>query len=163
LAASLFLLSYFTNISYNSPMKITIDNQTDFPIPLDRFESIARPLTNREIELIICDNPTIQKLNSEYRSKNHPTDVLSFPLEGDIDKLPLGSIVISSDMIEQKAKEFRHTPQEESILLFIHGLLHLLGYDHETDDGEMRAEEERLIHQFNLPESLIVRIEKEKE
>ncbi len=144
-------------------MKITIDNQTDFLIPLDRFESIARSLTKREIELIICDNPTIQKLNSEYRSKNHPTDVLSFPLEGDIDKFPLGSILISSDMINQKAKEFGHTVEEESILLFIHGLLHLLGYDHETDKGEMRAEEKRIIHQFNLPKSLIVRTEKEEE
>jgi len=144
-------------------MLIKAENQTGFPLPIEKLEAIAQSLTNREIELVVCDNAAIQKLNAAYRSKDYPTDVLSFPLEGDFDTLPLGSLVISSDMIYQRARELGHTPQEESILLFIHGLLHLLGYDHECDNGEMRAYEERLIRSFDLPESLIVRTEKHEE
>ncbi len=141
-------------------MSITIENQTDFPLPINELEMIAKTLTGREIELIICDDDTIKKINAEYRSKNAPTDVLSFPLEGDFDMLPLGSVVISSDKVYQKAEQLGHTPEQESILLFIHGLLHLLGYDHEVDHGEMRAREAELIEAFNLPKSLIVRTEK---
>ena len=57
----------------------------------------------------------------------------------------------------QKAKEFGHSEANELKLLYIHALLHLLGYDHEIDSGEHRKEEERLINKFNLPSSLIVR------
>ena len=141
-------------------MEITVENQTGFPLPIDMFKTIAESLTEREIELIICDNSTIKEINAEFRSKNSPTDVLSFPLEGDFDTLPLGSIVMSSELIIQKAEELGHTPREESILLFIHGLLHLLGYDHEVDNGEMRAYEAELIEAYDLPKSLIVRTEK---
>jgi len=141
-------------------MTITLENQTDFLLPMDQLEIIAERLTSREIELIICDDAAIKKINAEYRSKNTPTDVLSFPLEGDFDMLPLGSIVISSDRILQTAEQLGHTAQEESILLFIHGLLHLLGYDHEVDNGEMRSLEKELIEVFDLPLSLIVRTEK---
>ena len=141
-------------------MSITIDNQTDFRVPIDKLEAIADKFTEREIELVLCDNQTIKELNAAYRSKNHPTDVLSFPLDGSFEKQPLGSIVISSEKIEEKSRLLGHTPQEESLLLFIHGLLHLLGYDHETDDGEMRSKERELIRELNLPESLIVRTEK---
>jgi probable rRNA maturation factor len=144
-------------------MKISIENQTDLSLPIDRFEAIAQTLTEREIELVICNNDTIQQLNAEYRSKNKPTDVFCFPLEGDFDTLPLGSIVMSSDIIRQKADEFEHSPQDESTLLFIHGLLHLLGYDHEVDQGEMRAREAELIETFDLPKSLIIRTKKEEE
>lgn len=140
-------------------MSITVENQTDFPLPINELETIAKSLTGREIELIICDNMEIEKINTEYRSKNTPTDVLSFPLEGDFDMLPLGSIVMSSEMVIQKAEQLGHTPQQESILLFIHGLLHLLGYDHEVDCGEMRARETELIELFHLPKSLIIRTE----
>ena len=60
----------------------------------------------------------------------------------------------------KKSKELGHTPQDELALLFIHGLLHLLGYDHECDNGEMRAKEEELIKKFDLPESLIIRTDR---
>lgn len=141
-------------------MSITVENQTDFSLPINELEAIAKTLTDREIELIICDDDAIKKINAEYRSKNAPTDVLSFPLEGDFGMLPLGSIVISSDRVYDKAEQLGHTPEQESILLFIHGLLHLLGYDHEVDNGEMRAREAELIKAFDLPKSLIVRTEK---
>ncbi len=141
-------------------MSIAIENQTGLPLPIETLEAIAASLIHREIELIVCDNNTIRQMNATYRTIDRPTDVLSFPLEGDFDALPLGSIVMSSELITQKAEELGHTPQEESILLFIHGLLHLLGYDHEVDNGEMRAREAELIEAFDLPRSLIVRTEK---
>lgn len=144
-------------------MMIKIENQTDFPLPIETLERVARSLTDREIELVVCGDDAIRKLNALHRSKDHPTDVLSFPLEGDFKMMPLGSIVISSDTIHRKAEELGHTAQEESILLFLHGLLHLLGYDHECDRGEMRAREEAVIRSFGLPDSLIVRTEKEEE
>ena len=62
-----------------------------------------------------------------------------------------------NEYVEQKAKEYNHSINDEFTLLFIHGLLHLLGFDHEVDEGEHRSKEEELIKQFNLPNSLIVR------
>jgi len=67
--------------------------------------------------------------------------------------------VISAEYVQKGAQHFGHSCDDELALLFIHGLLHLLGYDHETDQGEMRAKEEALIKNFNLPKSLIVRTE----
>ena len=143
---------------------IDLDNQTDLNIELSKLEKIADALTNREIELIITDDETMQSLNSEHRGKASSTDVLSFPLETpfteqSIFDMPLGSIVISKSYVIKKSQELGHTLQDELSLLFIHGMLHLLGFDHETDDGEMRAREKELIEQFDLPQSLIVRTE----
>lgn len=138
---------------------LTIENETTLPINIERLERIANNLTTREIDLTICDNNMIRQYNREYRHKDKPTDVLSFPVEGDFEHLPLGSIVISADYVIQLSQELGHTQEDELSLLFIHGLLHLLGYDHESDNGEMRAKEEALIQQFNLPKSLIIRME----
>ncbi len=143
---------------------IDLDNQTDTTIPIDLLEKIAQSLTIREIELIATDNKTIQTLNKEYRSKDKATDVLSFPIESDFGKesmpsIPLGSIVVSIDLIKERSIEFGHTIEDELSLLFIHGLLHLLGFDHEVDNGEMRKREKEIIETFNLPSSLIVRTE----
>jgi len=138
-------------------MLISIENQTTFDTPLSELEKIASALTSKEIELIITDAPTIQEMNASYRFKDMPTDVLSFPIEGRFEGVPLGSIVICVDFIYEKAELLGHTPEQECQLLFIHGVLHLLGFDHESDNGEMREEEEVLIKKFNLPDSLIVR------
>jgi probable rRNA maturation factor len=136
---------------------IELDNQTDLIVDIDMLERIAAELTEAPIELLITDNDTIQELNATYRQKDKPTDVLSFPVEQEIPGMPLGSIVISEAFVNQRAVEFGHMPKDELALLFIHGLLHLLGYDHEVDNDEMRKKEEQLIKQFELPESLIVR------
>lgn len=137
---------------------ITLENKTDLKIDLDFLESIASLLSEKEIELVVVDKKEMQQINLEQRGVDKTTDVLSFPLE-DIPHFPLGSIVINSDMIKEKAKELNHKEKEELALLFIHGLLHLLGYDHEIDNGEMREKEKELIEKFNLPKSLIVRTE----
>lgn len=136
---------------------IDIENNTSFNINTSLLEDITSSLTPKDIELIIVENEEIQELNKEHRNIDKATDVLSFPLEFDIPNMPLGSIVISIDFVEEKAKEYGHTQEEEFCLLFIHGLLHLLGFDHEIDSGEHRTKEEELIKQFNLPNSLIVR------
>ncbi len=141
---------------------IDLENQTNLSINIDGLEKIAQSLTIKKIELIITDNKTIQKLNQEHREKDKPTDVLSFPIdtpftEQSIFGMPLGSIVISADLVKQKADEFGHTIQDELSLLFIHGLLHLLGFDHERDEGEMRVREKEIIEAFDLPSSLIIR------
>ncbi len=140
-------------------MLIELNNETTLHIDTEPLEQIASALTDRPIELIVTNNQEIQKLNQAHRQKEKPTDVLSFPLEAQMPHAPLGSIVISEDFVRTKATEYGHTPQEELTLLFIHGLLHLLGFDHECDDGQMRKEEERLIKSWNLPESLIIRTE----
>jgi len=136
---------------------IDLDNHTDFKINIEILETILQSLTKKEIELIIVNNDEIQTLNKEHRNIDKATDVLSFPLEFDMPNMPLGSIVISVDYVEQKAKEYNHSCNDELTLLFIHGLLHLLGFDHEVDEGEHRAKEEGLIQEFKLPNSLIVR------
>jgi len=138
---------------------IVLENITDLIVPIDHLEKIADYLTEKDVELILCDNEFIQFLNSMHRRKEDPTDVLSFPIRGNREHEPAGSIVISMDKVKEKAIELDHTEQDELTLLFIHGLLHLIGYDHEKDDGEMREMEEKLIWRFDLPKSLIVRTE----
>jgi len=120
------------------------------------LNQISLEVTNKDVELIICNNSYIQKLNLKFRNKDIPTDVLSFPFEN-MPNAPLGIIVISVDFINEKSKELNHSFDEELALLFIHGLLHLVGYDHEKDNGEHRSKEEEIIKQFNLPSSLIAR------
>ena len=136
---------------------IDLDNTTEFLIDTASLEKIAESLTKKDIELIVVKNDEIQELNKEHRKIDKATDVLSFPMDFDFPNMPLGSIVISTDFVDEKAKEYGHTFNEEFSLLFIHGILHLLGYDHEVDNGEHRAKEEELIKEFNLPDSLIIR------
>ncbi len=136
---------------------IDIENNTSFDINTSLLNDISSSLTSKDIELLIVHNEEIQELNKQHRKIDKATDVLSFPLEFDMPNMPLGSVVISIDFVEEKSKEYGHTKEEEFSLLFIHGLLHLLGFDHEVDDGEHREKEEELIKQFDLPNSLIVR------
>lgn len=135
---------------------IELDNRTSLEVDESFLNSIALTLSDREIELIITSNEEIREINAQNRGIDKDTDVLSFPYE-EMPMTPLGSIVISSSYVQTKAQEFGHKNSDELSLLFIHGLLHILGYDHEVDSGEMRAEEARLIEEFKLPKSLIIR------
>ena len=143
---------------------IDLDNQTDLSLDLSKLEKIADALSTKEVELLIVDDETMQSLNAEHRGKEAVTDVLSFPMEAPFTEqsifgMPLGSIIIAASFVKEKATFLGHSEQDELSLLFIHGMLHLLGFDHEKDDGEMRAREKVLIIQFDLPKSLIVRTE----
>lgn len=135
---------------------ITLDNQTGTKINLELLELITQEYTQKEVELVIVRSQTMQDINKEHRDKDETTDVLSFPLE-DFPHFPLGSIVINSDLALERANEFEHDIKDEITLLFVHGFLHLKGFDHEKDCGEMREEEKKIIEKFNLPSSLIVR------
>lgn len=137
---------------------IEIENKTSLDFDVALLEKITTSLSDKDVELIITNNEEIQSINKLHRDIDAPTDVLSFPYE-DMPHAPLGSIVISADFVTQKAQELGHSTQDELTLLYIHGLLHILGYDHETDSGEMRAMEQKLIEKFHLPQSLIVRTE----
>jgi len=138
-----------------TPM-IDISNETNLNIPLDIITKITKSLTSKDIDLLVTTNESIKEINLEYRNINKPTDVLSFPFE-ESELMPLGSLVISSEYVSKVSKELGHKEDEEFCLLYIHGLLHLLGFDHEVDEGQMRLKEEELIKKFLLPKSLIVR------
>jgi probable rRNA maturation factor len=138
---------------------IDFENQTDLEINLDDIKEIIKYITDKEFELIVVNNEMIQSLNKEYRNIDKPTDVLSFPLDVSCPGMPIGSIIISADYVKNGADKFGHTELDEFKLLLIHGLLHLIGYDHEQDNGEMREKEKEIIEKFNLPKSLIVRVE----
>lgn len=135
---------------------INIDNQTKVDLDLEVLNQISHEYTDKDIELLIINSEDMREINLEQRQIDKTTDVLSFPLE-DFPHFPLGSIVINSDLAKMKAEELEHKTTDEITLLFIHGFLHLLGYDHECDNGEMRKEEKKIIKKYNLPKSLIVR------
>lgn len=139
---------------------IEFDNRTGIDIDISTLQKITDTLTEKDVELILTDNTEIKDINAKFRALDKPTDVLSFPYEP-MPMSPLGSIVISADYVNSGAEIYSHKPEEEMALLFIHGLLHLLGFDHETDNGEMRQKEREIIEQFLLPSSLIVRTQKE--
>jgi len=135
---------------------IELDNKTSLNIDINSLQDIANSLSDKDIELIITDEKEMQEINKIHRNIDRSTDVLSFPYE-DMPMGPLGSIVISSLHVENLARELKHSINDEIALLFTHGLLHILGYDHEVDNGEMREKEEEIIKKFKLPKSLIVR------
>ena len=137
---------------------LLIENESNTPLHVEILEQICAEHTPKEVELIIIDGKSMHKLNLEQRGMNKTTDVLSFPVD-DFPHAPLGSIVINYELAASKAQELGHSVEEETTLLFIHGMLHLLGFDHEVDNGEMRVQEEAWIKQYNLPASLIVRTE----
>ena len=139
---------------------IVFENNTNDKVDLTLIQKISLELSNKEIELIFTDNVEMRDINLNTRGFDKATDVLSFPYD-EMPNVPLGSIVISSNFVEEKSKLYKHSFEDEFALLFIHGLLHLLGYDHEKDNGEHRNKEEELINKFNLPKSLIIRTEEE--
>lgn len=120
------------------------------------FRAYSKFLSSKDVELVFVESKEMQEINLEQRKQDKTTDVLSFHLKISM-SLPLGSVVINIDLAKQKAKELGHSFEEEVSLLFIHAMLHLLGFDHEVDNGEMREKEKELIEHFNLPKSLIIR------
>lgn len=98
---------------------------------------------------------TLRRLNREFLQKNYATDVLSFP--SGLEKGSLGDIAISVLRAAEQAKEFGHSLAIELRVLMLHGVLHLCGFDHENDRGEMRRVEMRWRRAFGLPNGLIER------
>ena len=92
----------------------------------------------------LTSDAELRRLNRTFRGKDKPTDVLSFPGERTADGYHVGDIVISVPTARRQAAEAGHGLQRELQILLLHGLLHCLGYDHETDDGAMERRERRL-------------------
>ncbi|MBI5887508.1 MAG: rRNA maturation RNase YbeY [Deltaproteobacteria bacterium] len=100
---------------------------------------------NAEVSVLITGNDGIQSLNKKFRRMDRPTDVLSFPMN---DADMLGDVVMSKDKVISQSKEFNVSADEELARLFIHGILHLLGFDHVkggTQAKKMKAKEEELL------------------
>lgn len=119
------------------------------------MESEELPLTNEcELSILITDDSEIQKLNKQYRDKDKPTDVLSFSMiEGLDDPQPiLGDIVISFETAERQAQEYQVNLYQELLRLLIHGILHLVGFEHENVSEqvaqEMKDTEDKLYQRY---------------
>ena len=120
------------------------------------LEQIADFLGAGDVEIVFVNDDEMRKINHEHRGIDKATDVLSFPYEQVVGGL-MGSVVISTDTANRVASELGHSIECEIALLFLHGILHILGYDHEIDDGQMRGKEKEVIEHFSLPDSLIIR------
>jgi len=110
-----------------------------------------------EVTVLLTTDATIRKLNRQFRGKNQATDVLSFPAEGiGVEKIA-GDLAISVPAALKQAVDQGHSLATEIKVLILHGLLHLAGYDHETDEGKMARRERLLRARLNLPQGLIER------
>ncbi|NLN41469.1 MAG: rRNA maturation RNase YbeY [Clostridiales bacterium] len=157
----------------NNQDKIEITQDTEKLI----YNSIKKVLDIEEfhlkamVDIILVDNQDIRKINSEYRGVDKATDVLSFPIldlksgqksldvntfNNDIDPdsgaIILGDIIVSMEKVKEQAEEYGHSFERELGFLIVHGMLHLLGYDHMTEDdrNKMRSKEEAVLKALNL-------------
>jgi probable rRNA maturation factor len=110
-----------------------------------------------EVEVLLADDPTLRRLNKSFRGKNKPTDVLSFPTPAEIAHTHAGDLAISLETAARQAAAYCHSLRDEVKILLLHGLLHLSGLDHETDNGEMAAREATLRTKLKLSNTLIER------
>ncbi len=134
-------------------MKILYTDEMNCCLSYEFFTTVAEAVFNEldmsnneyEISLLITDDETIRQYNKEYRNKDMETDVLSFPMEDDV---MLGDIAVSFDTAKRQAEEAEINIDREVAFLFIHGLLHLLGYDHEIseeDEAKMFVLQEKIL------------------
>jgi len=135
------------------------------PLDLTAFERLAGFVLDREeapdaveLSIAVVTLEEISELNLRYRGKEGPTDVLSFPCDDPCsvaepdEPVAIGDVVVAPEIAEAQAVEFGHTVEEELNLLLVHGVLHLLGYDHETDEDAavMQARERLLLEAWSV-------------
>ena len=118
------------------------------------LQSVAPARARGTITVAVVSDGRVRELNRRYLRKNTPTDVLSFPAD---EPGELGDVLIALGVAKRQAVAAGHSLNTELRVLALHGLLHLLGYDHERDDGEMRRLERRLRLKGGLREGLIER------
>lgn len=126
---------------------------------LTRFLNRARLAVGLRgaVDVLLTGDSTLRQLNKSFRGKNKPTDVLSFLAPTEFAKIHAGDLAISLETATRQAETYGHPVAEEIKILLLHGLLHLSGEDHETDDGEMATREATLRLQLRLPTTLIER------
>ena len=126
---------------------VLLNRQKARPVSAPRLRRVLREAAQAlrvrgELSLVLAGDGLLRRLNREFRGKDKPTDVLSFP--GDGGEAGLGDIVISVAKAERNARRFGRTLPQELDVLALHGFLHVLGYDHEADGGAMDRLEGRL-------------------
>lgn len=158
-------------------MSVLIDNRQNIIKITPDVEAFVNKIINAvlefenfdsdyEVSISFVDNVEIKELNRQYRSIDAPTDVLSFPLlefdrnnneviKKDVvvdTEIPLGDIVISTEKVIEQAKEYGHSQDRELAFLLVHGMLHLLGYDHiqESDEKIMFKKQEEILNLLNI-------------
>lgn len=139
-------------------IKIEINNQQDLLEVDDDLYTLLQKIAEEtarlegydqgEISFALVDNEKIQMLNKRYRQIDRPTDVLSFPMDEEV----WGDVIISVEQAKNQACDYGHSLERELGYLAVHGILHLLGYDHNSpgEKEEMRQKEERVLSKFNL-------------
>ena len=162
------MISTYGRINFQEIMELDFINNG--PIKYDCYEGIFCSLAHKVfdylkidtdylVDVSIVDNKTIHKINKEYRNVDRPTDVISFAFFDDVNEksLPgvpssLGEIIISFEKAEEQAVQYNHSVKREFSFLFVHGMLHLLGYDHMEDEEKkrMRKREEEILGSLNI-------------
>lgn len=143
---------------FNSLNEFNIYNETSYNLDEEikyikriiKYALKCERVKNSEFNIILVDNKRIRKINKEYRDKDKETDVISFALEDNekikLENRVLGDIYISVDKARSQAKEYNHSDIREFCFLSVHGLLHLLGYDHiQKQDEEVMFGKQELI------------------
>jgi probable rRNA maturation factor len=140
---------------------------------IERFASkLQREVTRgRPFDALITGDAELRRLNRDFRGKDYPTDVLSFPAPAggrweagaafvsfSMSDGFLGDVAISLGRARAQAREFSHAIEQEVQILMLHGVLHLMGHDHETDSGAMARTEKRWRAKLGLPSGLIERV-----
>ena len=140
-------------IQNNDSAKIKIDKKKIKELVLDILANHS--IESSEVSILFTDNAQIKELNSQYRGKDKATDVLSFPqeMDSDIEEVRmLGDVIISLEKIVEQAKDYGVTFNEELCRMLVHGVLHLLGYDHVNGGrqaGKMKRKEEEMLKLFS--------------
>jgi|SRR5450432_139014 probable rRNA maturation factor len=145
--------------------------RSDMKRSVERFARMlqAKVAKGRSFDCLIAGDAELRRLNREYRGQDYATDVLSFPAVPSYPAAPsyraatvrersLGDIAISLARARSQARQYGHTPEREIQILMLHGVLHLLGMDHETDRGRMARAEKRWRARLGLPNGLIERV-----
>jgi probable rRNA maturation factor len=128
-------------------------------LALDRFVVRARRAAGLKgmVNVLLTSSTEMKSLNRRFCGKDKPTDVLSFPAEPSTRKQFAGEIAISAEIASQNARALGHSSAQEIKILVLHGVLHLRGYDHECDNGQMAKREKQLRAKLHLPLGLIER------
>jgi probable rRNA maturation factor len=133
-------------------------------LALTRFVARARRAAGLRgaVNVLVTSSAEMKSLNRRFRGKDQPTDVLSFPAEPGAQKQFAGEIAIAAEIATKNARTLGHLPAEEVKILVLHGVLHLGGYDHECDNGQMARREKQLRAKLHLPLGLIERAQRKK-
>jgi len=127
-------------------MGIEINNLTKYRIDRKSFSQLAKKVLKGEnrvretISLVFVSKKEIKKLNKKFRKKNRPTDVLSFTLN---EKKYLGEIIICPEVVKENSRKYKVDFNREIIKVFVHGILHLCGYDHEKSERDAKVMEKK--------------------